>query len=368
MILVTGGTGFVGREVVGELLAMNAKVRLLVRNPSKVEGFPNQAHHPAVELVKGDALKPETLPAAMAGVQAVINLIGIITETSKVTYEEAHTEATRNLLAAAKEAGVTRWIQMTAIGTRPNAKSRYHRSKWEAEELVRNSGLDWTIFRPSLIYGYDDRDRFLNMLRTVNSFPLDLIQAYSFPVFDSGHHRIQPVSVCEVARCFAHAPAKEAAIGQTYDLVGPVAMTWREMTFKILAALGKRSLYEEIPLLLIVRALLGIGIVAIPIVLAAEVVTDHLHAVAAVIVAAIWALLVVAAIKWRTVIVFSIPGPPLILAAQQLNGIKGFPRALKPSEVLKMAIEDNVGDPMPAARTFEYDPEPFEKALAKIYR
>src|SRR5271154_4506774 len=160
MILVTGGTGFVGHEVVGELLALGYRVRLLARHPERADSF---AHHPRVELVQGDALRPDTLPAAMAG-------------------EQAHTEATRNVLAAAKQAGVTRWVQMSAIGTRPFARSRYHLTKWEAEELVRQSGLDWTIFRPSLIYGHDERDRLLNLLRRALSWPLDFLQLYSFPL------------------------------------------------------------------------------------------------------------------------------------------------------------------------------------------
>ncbi len=206
MILVTGGTGFVGHEVVGKLLSLGYPVRLLVRHPERAGHF---APHSRVELVRGDALRPETLPAAMKGVEAVIHLIGIIAETSHVTYEQAHTEATRNVLAAAKAAGVTRWIQMSAIGTRPFAASRYHLTKWAAEELVRQSGLDWTIFRPSLIYGYDDRDRLLNLLRTVLSAPLNFFTLYSLPLIDGGTPHIQPVSVREVAHCFASAPAKE---------------------------------------------------------------------------------------------------------------------------------------------------------------
>jgi NADH dehydrogenase len=353
MILVTGGTGFVGREVVGELLALDSHVRLLVRNPGKLPAFPHEAHHTRVELVQGDALKPETLPAAMVGVQVVIHLIGIITENAHATYEQAHTEATRNLLAAARQAGVTRWIQMSAIGTRPHARSRYHRSKWHAEELVRQSGLDWTIFRPSLIYGYDEHDRLLHMLRLVLSFPLDLLQAYSFPLIDGGAPLIQPVSVREVARCFAHAPAKEAAIGRTYDLVGPVPFKWREMIFKFLTALGKKGLYEEVPLLLLIRGLLGLALVLFPLLVLAMVMSGHIHVVAALVGAGVWASFILIAFKWR-------------LASEALNDFA--PRAFRPSEVLKMAVEDNVGDPEPAAKTFEYVPETFEQGLARIIK
>ena len=363
MILVTGGTGFVGQEVVAKLVALGQPVRVLVRHPERANLF---AHDPRVELIRGDALQPDTLPAAMVGVQAVVHLIGIIAETSHVTYEQAHTEATRNLLAAAKQAGVTRWVQMSAIGTRAAARSRYHITKWQAEELVRQSGLDWTIFRPSLIYGYDERDRLLNLLRHTFSWPLDLIQLYSFPLLNGGESHIQPVSVREVARCFALAPAKQAAIGRTYDLVGLVAFTWREMAVKITNALGKKSLYEEIPLLLLVRVLLWLTAILLPYLIVAGLVWHTLSLVMAEIGAGLSVALILIAYRWRRIILFCVPGEPLILASETLNLLA--PRELRLSEVLKMAVEDNVGDPRPAAETFAYVPETFEQGLAKVYR
>lgn len=362
MILVTGGTGFVGREVVGELVALGHSVRLLARHPERGKSF---AHHPRVELIQGDALRPDTLPAAMAGVKAVIHLIGIIAETSRVTYEQAHVEATRNLLAAAREAGVTRWIQMSAIGTRPFARARYHLTKWQAEELVRQSGLDWTIFRPSLIYGHDERDRLLNLLRHALSWPLDFLQLYSFPLLDGGEPLIQPVSVREVARCFALAPSKEAAISRTFDLVGPVPFSWREMVFKIMTALGKQGLYEEIPLLLILRKLLWLATILLPCLLIAGLAMDMLNPAVAVTGTSLWVAFLLTAYRWRRTIIYGVPGEPLILASEGLNLFA--PRELRGSEVLKMAVEDNTGDPRPAAETFGYVPETFEQGLAKIY-
>ncbi|HEV3271401.1 MAG TPA: NAD(P)H-binding protein [Candidatus Methylacidiphilales bacterium] len=361
MILVTGGTGFVGREVVEELLALGHRVRLLVRHPERAASL---TRHPRVECVEGDALRPETLPAAMAGVKAVIHLIGIIAETSRVTYEQAHTEATRNVLAAAKQAGVTRWIQMSAIGTRPFARSRYHLTKWQAEELVRQSGLDWTIFRPSLIYGHDERDRLLNLLRRALSWPLDVIQLYSFPLLNGGEALIQPVSVREVARCFALAPAKEAAIGRTYDLVGPIAFSWREMVFKIIAALGKKGVYEEIPILLILRKLLWGATVLLPCLVIAGRATGALGLASGGIGAGLWVALLLTAHRWRRVILYCVPAEPFILAGDAWNAVA--PRGLQYSEILKMAVEDNTGDPRPAAETFGYIPESFEEGFSKV--
>ena len=363
MILVTGGTGFVGQEVVAKLLDLGHRVRLLVRHPQRAGRF---ARDPRIELYQGDALQPETLTAAMTGVQAVIHLIGIIAETSKVTYEQAHTEATRNLLAAARKADVTRWIQMSAIGTRIHASSRYHQTKWQAEELVRQSGLDWTILRPSLIYGYDENDRLLNLIRLALSWPLDLLQLYSFPLLDGGAALIQPVSVREVAHCFAHAPANEEAIGQTLDLVGPVAFSWLEMVLKIVAALGKKGLYEEVPVLLLLRVLLWLATILLPFLLIAGAATDEITLPPAELGAGLWVILVVLAFRWRTTLLFGIPGAPLVLLGEALNTFA--PRALRFSEMLKMAREDNTGDPRPAARTFAYKPESFEQGLARILR
>jgi len=362
MILVTGGTGFVGQEVVAELLRLGQRVRVLVRNPEKAAALPFARE---VELAQGDVLKPETLPAAMAGVTAVVHLVGFIIETRHISYEQGHFEATRNVLTTAQQAGVTRWVQMSAAGTHPNARSRYHQTKWRAEELVRQSGLDWTIFRPSLIYGYDERDRLLNLLRLTLSWPLDFIQLYSFPLLDGGAPMIQPVSVREVARCFALAPAKEASIGQTYDLVGPVAFSWREMVFKIMTALGRTGVYEEIPLLLVMRALLWLATLLLPVLIIAGLATETIGAAAAEVGAGLWVGLILTAYRWRQTLLFNVPGEPLILASEPLNAFA--PRGLRASEMLKMAVEDNIGDPLPAAETFGYVPQTFEQGLAKIY-
>ncbi|HEX4139979.1 MAG TPA: NAD(P)H-binding protein [Candidatus Methylacidiphilales bacterium] len=364
MILVTGGTGFVGQEVVAELLRLGQRVRLLVRDPEKAARLSLARQ---VELVQGDVLKPGTLPAALAGVKAVIHLVGFILETPRISYEQGHFEATRNVLLAAQQAGVTRWIQMSAAGTRPYARSRYHLTKWRAEELVRQSGLDWTIFRPSLIYGYDERDRLLNLLKRVLTFPADLAQLDSLPLIDGGRPLVQPVSVKEVARCFAAAPTQPAAIGRTFDLVGPLAFPWREMVLKILAALGRKGVCEEFPILLLLRMLLWLATLFLGVMSAyflAVAHGDRFSLFLAAVAGLLFVPLVIGCVCWRTIIIFNLPGELVIAASEVLNYIA--PQGLRPSEALKMSVEDNTGDPHPAEEVFGFKAEPFEEGVRRI--
>jgi NADH dehydrogenase len=354
MILVTGGTGFVGGEVVRALLDLGYSVRVLARDPQKAAAL---GRRPGVEIVAGDALKPETLAAATAGVEAVIHLVGIIAETSRVSFEEAHVEATRNVLAAAKRAGVTRWLQMSAAGTRPHALSRYHLTKWEAEELVRRSGLDWTIFRPSLIYGYDERDRILNLLRLAASGPL-------LPLLDGGRALVQPVSVRDVARGFARAVASGASLGREFDLVGPAPFSWRDMIFKVAQARGRSVIYEDVPILLGLRTLLWLALVFLPVAVIAGLWLGPLSLGGAELAALAEAALILAALRWRHLIVFYVPAEQVRLLV--LGWDAAVPRAFRIGEQLKMAVEDNVGDPRPAAEAFGYEPESFELGLARI--
>lgn len=364
MILVTGGTGFVGREVVEELLRLGQPVRLLVRNPAKAGGLPFAAK---VDLVRGDVLQPGTLPAALDGVKAVIHLVGFITETAHITYEQGHTEATRNILAAAKQAGVTRWVQMSAAGTRPHARSRYHQTKWEAEELVRQSGLDWTIFRPSLVYGYDKHDRLLNLFKRVLSPPVDLLTLYSIGLINGGEPLVQPVSVREVARCFALAPQTPAAIGKTFDLVGPEPMPWREMVAQINRALGKEVVCQKFPTLLIFRAAAAFGGLLLIVFMGLLMMPGNSWIGVALFVAILIGAAILGSYSTASpprTLIFSLPGKALIRLAELLNTFA--PRSMRPSEVLKMSVEDNIGDPRPAAEVFGYQPEPFESGVRRI--
>src|SRR5687768_55908 len=148
-VFVTGGSGFVGRAVVAELLGRGHAVTLLVHRGA-VDGLTGD-----VRTVRGDLFDDAALDAGMAGCDAAIHLVGIIFEkpANGVTFDRVHHQGTRHLVDGARRAGVRRYVHMSALGTRPNAASEYHRTKHLAEEYVRASGLDWTILRPALIHG-----------------------------------------------------------------------------------------------------------------------------------------------------------------------------------------------------------------------
>ena len=141
-VLVTGATGFVGGEIVRELHQAGHSICFLARNPGDRCAQELISHY-AAEIKTGNVLEAESLTGAVSGVDAVIHLVGIISEAGESTFENVHTRGTQNMIAAAQKAGVKRFIHMSALGTRPNAVSRYHKSKWAAEEAVRQSGLDY---------------------------------------------------------------------------------------------------------------------------------------------------------------------------------------------------------------------------------
>jgi len=238
-VLVTGGTGFVGRAIVARLHGAGHAVRLLVRQPASPRAAELATRHDA-ELAVGDVLNPSTLTPAVQGTEAVIHLVGIISELGRNTFEQAHTVATHNVVQAASEAGVKRYLHMSALGTRPQARSRYHQTKWKAEEAVRRSALSWTIFRPSLIYGAEDQ--FVQLFTRLSRWsPL-------LPVIGSGRARLQPIEVDDVAAAFVGALAEPRAVGMTFDLCGPDRLTFPGILNAIGATTGRRRWRVRIPL------------------------------------------------------------------------------------------------------------------------
>jgi NADH dehydrogenase len=216
-IVVLGGSGFVGRRIVAKLAAAGHSVIVPTRRRA-------DARHlillPTVSVVEVDIHDPPTLARLCKGADAVVNLVGILNEVPRETFAGAHVELARKVVAACQSAGVRRLVHMSALGADPQGPSRYLRSKGEAEAVVTASGLAWTVFRPSVIFGSDDR--FLNLFAS-------LARALPVIALAAPGARFQPVWVGDVAYCFVHALGDDATIGQRYDLGGPKAYTLREL-------------------------------------------------------------------------------------------------------------------------------------------
>lgn len=248
--LVTGGSGFVGSAVVDELLARRFAVNALVNQ------IPLGAAADAVRQVKGSMFEPGSLDEALRGCDAVVHLVGIIMQKPArgITFERIHFEGTKNVVDAARRNGVKRFIQMSALGSRPGAVSDYHKTKFKAEEYVRASGLDWTIFRPSLIHG--PRGEFMRMeaLWARRRAPFPVLFMPFMPYFGAGMlgfggaGKLQPVYVKDVARAFVDALENKKTIGEVYPLGGPDVITWSQLHRAVAKAIvGKRRMVLPIP-------------------------------------------------------------------------------------------------------------------------
>jgi len=298
-VFVTGASGFVGEEVLQRLHQAGHSVRILARHPRSDRVGAVASRHGA-EVHSGDVLDGPSIVGGLRDIDAVIHLVGIISEVGRNTFENVHALGTQNMVAAARQAGVRRFVQMSALGTRPQAASRYHQSKWAAEETVRGSGLDYTIFRPSIIYG--PKDHFVNLFAKLSRFSPVL------PVLGSGQSKLQPITVGDVATCFARALQEPRAIGQTYDLCGRDVLTFVNILDEILQVTRRRR----------------------------------------------WKLRLPMALARTQAAVLEFIFPRLLGKAPPLN-----------RDQLIMLNEDNVGDPKPANDLFGLNPIPFRDGITR---
>ena len=247
-IAVTGASGFVGRHVTTLLAGRGHQVRALVRRDDPGRAA---AALPA-ERTPGDLADPAALAALTRGADVIVHLVGIIVEAGAATFEAVHVEGTRRLLTAAREAGVRRFVHMSAVGARdePGA-TRYHRTKWRAEELVRSSGLSHAIFRPSIISGPENRP-IRTLARLHRWSPL-------VPVFGDGGFAMQPVWIGDVALAFALA-AERPALSGVFELGGPATLTYEEFVRAIGRAAGHPRRLVHVPLAVARAAAAALGV------------------------------------------------------------------------------------------------------------
>ncbi len=236
MILITGGTGFVGSHLIKRLRRADIPVRAVVRNPGRAQELNNLG----IDIFPGDVSDKTSLEKAMSGCERVVHLVGIIQETAGATFQSVHVDGTRNVLNAAKKAGVRHFFFQSALGTRPGAKSAYHRTKWEAEELVRTGSIPFTILRPSLIYGPGDQFT-IRLSELIRLSPI-------LPIIGSGTSRIQPIYIDDVTACIEKAITSDSYLNEMYEIGGPEQLTYEEVTVAIAEILGVRRPTFHMPL------------------------------------------------------------------------------------------------------------------------
>ncbi len=234
-VLVLGGTGFVGRHVVAKLVTGGHGVVVPTRSRERAKHL---ILLPTVSVVERDIHDARVLGELVGGADAVINLVGILHETGRETFKHAHVGLTRSVIDACRSAGVRRLVHMSALGAAPDAPSRYLRTKGEAQALVESCDLDWTVFRPSVIFGRGDS--FLSLFAK-------LVKWMPVVVLASPQAKFQPVYVGDVAGCFAHTVNDNATVRHRYELCGRNVYTLRELVAWVAETTGQ------------VRPIIGLG-------------------------------------------------------------------------------------------------------------
>jgi NADH dehydrogenase len=233
MILVAGGTGFVGTHVVHALRAAELPVRVLARRPEKHD----QLRAWGCELVQGDLTDPDSLRRAADGCDTVVHLVAILLGKPEA-FERIMVQGTRDLVEAAKGAGTKRLVLMSALGTEEGREATpYYHAKWEEEQAVKYSGLEHVIFRPSFVFS-GDGGILEQQIRVVRYSPVT-------PIL--GRHRMQPIWVDDVASFFTAAVSADEAANRTFDLGGPDRLTWADLHALIRRTLGKKRLAFTMP-------------------------------------------------------------------------------------------------------------------------
>jgi len=238
LVTVFGGSGFIGTQVVRALARRGARVRVAVRQPHLAHAMRLMGDVGQVEVVQANIRDAASVARAVEGADAVINLVGLLYESGRQTFQAVHVDAARTIAQAAAAAGA-RLVQMSALGADPASAARYARTKAAGEAAVREVLPSAVIVRPSIVFGPGD-DFF-------NKFGEMAVISPFLPLIGGGQTRFQPVYVGDVARALAATALEPAHAGKTFELGGPGVFTFREILDLIQKETGRRRLYAPLP-------------------------------------------------------------------------------------------------------------------------
>jgi NADH dehydrogenase len=238
MIFIAGGTGFIGKHLIRALKEKGYASRCLARKRERAA----LCEETGFEVAVGDITDRESLRRRLDGAEMVVHLVGIIEERNGVTFEKVHVEGTANLVDEAKAAGVKHFFYQSALGASPESPAKYHRTKAEAEEIVKGSGLPFTIFRPSLVIG--EKDGFTEKLKDL----VRLAPVVAIP--GSGNARFQPIDVDDLVKCLLAIIDNKDAFGRTYELGGPDHLTYNELVAQLMDVMGVKKPLVHLPIVL----------------------------------------------------------------------------------------------------------------------
>ena len=234
VVTVLGGTGFVGRHLAQELLSRGARLRLASRTPAKAWRVRPLGNLGQMQFVPVDVTRPESLSAALAGSDAVVNLVGAFTGN----LDALQGRGAGRIAAAARDVGATRFVHVSAIGADASSPVAYARTKAEGEVAVLSAFPTATILRPSILFGEDD-NLLMMFGKLIRQFP-------ALPVFGA-QAKLQPLFVDDAAEAVGNALAMSQAQGRTYEIAGPEVITMLELNQRIAAAQCRKRSFIELP-------------------------------------------------------------------------------------------------------------------------
>jgi NADH dehydrogenase len=239
LVTVFGGSGFIGAQAVRQLAKSGWRIRVAVRNPANAYAMRLHGDVGQIDIVQANIRNEPSLRRALSGASAAVNLVGVLRETGRQGFQALQVMGARNVAVAARAEGVSRVVQMSAIGADASSPSKYARTKAGGEAAAREIYPDAVVVRPSIVFGPED-DFFNRFAAMAQLSPV-------LPLIGGGHTRFQPVFVGDVGKALALAATTPGAAGRTYELGGPAAYSFRQLMELMLAEIGKRRVLLPLP-------------------------------------------------------------------------------------------------------------------------